>query len=193
MPFSTTPIPDLLVFEPQVFGDARGFFFESYNAKTVEEAGITQPFVQDNQSHSVRGVLRGLHYQHPPFAQTKLLRVLAGEIFDVAVDIRRGSPAYGRHYGIVLSAENKNQLFVPRGFAHGFVVLSEVADVMYKCDDFYSKQHEGGILYNDPALAIDWKIDPGDIILSDKDQALPTLADAVNHFTYAPGAAGLTS
>lgn len=173
MPFIPTPIPDLLVFEPQVWGDERGYFFEAFNANTFKEAGIEAQFVQDNQARSTFGVLRGLHYQLEPFAQAKLVRVLEGEVLDVVVDIRPESPAYGQWYSIRLSAENKKQLFVPRGFAHGYVVLSPTAEFFYKCDNFYSKAHEGGIYYNDPNLQIDWEIDLNAVILSDKDQVLP--------------------
>lgn len=173
MPFISTPIPDLLVFEPQVWGDERGYFFEAFNANTFKEAGIEAQFVQDNQARSTFGVLRGLHYQLEPFAQAKLVRVLEGEVLDVVVDIRPESPAYGQWYSIRLSAENKKQLFVPRGFAHGYVVLSPTAEFFYKCDNFYSKAHEGGIYYNDPNLQIDWEIDLNAVILSDKDQVLP--------------------
>lgn len=184
MPFIKTEIPDLLVFEPKVFADPRGFFFENYNLKVFEQAGISSQFVQDNESRSVRGVPRGLHYQNPPFAQSKLVRVLIGEILDVAVDIRKGSSTSGHHCSERLSAENKKQLLIPKGFAHGFVVLSEIAEVMYKCDNYYSREHEGGILYNDPTLNIDWQLDLNQVIVSDKDRALPPLDLAVNHFVY---------
>lgn len=173
MPFIETGIPDLVLFEPQVWADERGYFFEAFNEKTFAEAGITCSFVQDNQARSVRGVLRGLHYQVGPYAQAKLVRVLEGEVLDVAVDLRPDSPTYGRWFGVHLSAENKRQLFVPRGFAHGYVVLSEEAEFFYKCDNFYSREHEGGIRYNDPTLAIDWEIPAQVVILSDKDQDLP--------------------
>ena len=173
MPFIPTPIPDLLVFEPQVWADGRGYFFEAFNAQTFKAAGIEANFVQDNQARSTFGVLRGLHYQLDPFAQAKLVRVLEGEVLDVVVDIRRQSPTYGQWYSIRLSAANKKQLFVPRGFAHGYVVLSPTAEFFYKCDNFYSKAHEGGIHYNDPQLQIDWEIDLNEAILSEKDQVLP--------------------
>ena len=146
MPFIDTPIPGLFVFEPKVFEDARGYFFESFNASVFSEKGINVNFVQDNQSKSTYGILRGLHYQLDPFAQAKLVRVISGEVLDVAVDVRQGSPTFGQHYGIILSAENKKQLYIPRGFAHGFVVLSETAEFFYKCDNFYSKEHDAGIL-----------------------------------------------
>jgi dTDP-4-dehydrorhamnose 3,5-epimerase len=175
MPFSPTGIPDLLLFEPKVWEDDRGYFFEAFNAHTFTEAGITRPFVQDNQARSTFGVLRGLHYQVAPFAQAKLVRVLEGEVLDVAIDIRPDSPTYGQHYSVLLSAKNKKQLYVPRGFAHGYVVLSETAEFFYKCDNFYSKAHEGGIIFNDPALGIDWKIDLEEAILSEKDRLLPKM------------------
>ncbi|WP_291909843.1 dTDP-4-dehydrorhamnose 3,5-epimerase [Chitinophaga sp. CB10] len=184
MPFIETHIPDLLVFEPVVHGDHRGYFFESYNANTFSAAGIHYKFVQDNQARSTYGVLRGLHYQLAPYAQTKLVRVLEGRIIDVAVDIRTGSPTYGQSFAIELSAENKKQLLVPQGFAHGYAVISETAEVMYKCDNFYHKASEGGIIFNDPALKIDWGIDLKDAIVSEKDLVLPKLADISHNFTY---------
>jgi dTDP-4-dehydrorhamnose 3,5-epimerase len=182
MPFTTTEFPGLVVFEPRVFGDERGYFFESFNQKTFEEAGITRPFVQDNQARSTFGVLRGLHFQKEDSAQAKLVRVLEGKVLDVVVDLRVGSPTYGKSYGIELSAENKLQLYVPRGFAHGYVVLSETAEFFYKCDNFYSKADEGGLIYNDPALKIDWGINLTEALLSDKDKVLPTLAEHVDCF-----------
>jgi dTDP-4-dehydrorhamnose 3,5-epimerase len=173
MPFLQTPIPGLLIFEPRVFPDERGYFYESYNQRTWEEAGMAMNFVQDNQACSTRGVLRGLHYQVGEMAQAKLVRVLEGEVLDVVVDIREDSPTYSHWYGIRLSAENKRQLLVPRGFAHGYVVLSETAEFFYKCDNFYSKAHEGGIRYDDPMLAIDWGFDLAEVIVAEKDLALP--------------------
>src|ERR1043165_4954367 len=158
MPFIQTNIPDLLVFEPKVFEDPRGYFFESFNLKTFQAEGIDMNFVQDNQSSSQYGVIRGLHYQLNPYAQAKLIRVLVGKILDIAVDIRKGSPTFGKIFSIELSAENKKQLFIPGGFAHGFSVLSDHAEVLYKCDSFYNKESESGILYNDKTLNIDWKI-----------------------------------
>lgn len=186
MAFFKTHIPDLLVYQPKVFRDQRGYFFESYNYNTFESIGCQIAFVQDNQTRSTRGVLRGLHYQHEPFAQAKLIRVLNGEILDVAVDIRKGSPTFGQYYSTTLSAENMKQILVPRGFAHGFVVLSDLAEVFYKCDNYYSKEHEGGIIYNDPTLKIDWRIDPNQVQLSEKDRHLPTFENAANHFVYKP-------
>ena len=184
MPFHTTNIAKLLVFEPKVFGDSRGYFFESYNEKIFVEQGIDFRFVQDNQSSSTYGVIRGLHYQLPPHAQTKLVRVLKGNVLDVAVDIRANSPTYGKSFCLELSAENKKQLFIPVGFAHGFAVLSEEAEVLYKCDAFYNKESDAGISYNDPALNIDWQIPPGSRIISGKDMVLPLLADCKNNFVY---------
>jgi dTDP-4-dehydrorhamnose 3,5-epimerase len=173
MPFFETPIPDLIVFEPKVFADERGYFYESYNRRVWEEAGIHADFVQDNQARSTRGVLRGLHYQTGEAAQAKLVRVIEGEVLDIVVDLRESSPTYGHWYGIRLSAENKRQLFVPRGFAHGYLVLSETAEFFYKCDNFYSKAHEGGLRYNDPVLNIDWEFDLQQVIVSEKDKVLP--------------------
>lgn len=184
MPFIKTDIPDLLVFEPKIFEDSRGYFFESYNEQTFLAEGITLKFVQDNQAKSSFGVLRGLHYQQNPHAQTKLVRVLSGKILDVAVDIRKGSPTYGKVFSIELSAENKKQLLVPQGFAHGYSVLSETAEVMYKCDCFYNKQAEGGILYNDPILNIDWQIPLGKAVVSEKDTLYPSITNCVSNFVY---------
>ncbi len=153
-----TAIPDIKVIEPRVFGDERGFFFESYNAqKFAELTGYTGPFVQDNHSKSVRGVLRGLHYQVAS-SQGKLVRAVVGEVFDVAVDIRKSSPTFGKHVAVTLSAQNQRMLWVPVGFAHGFVVVSEVAEVLYKTTDYYAPQHERSLLWNDPALGIDWPL-----------------------------------
>lgn len=184
MPFIETGIPDLLIYEPKVHGDSRGYFFESYNANTFREEGVNIVFVQDNQARSSYGVLRGLHFQQEPYAQTKLIRTLEGRILDVVVDLRTGSPAYGKVYTIELSAENKRQLLVPKGFAHGYSVLSETAEVMYKCDNFYHKASEGGIIYNDPALQIDWGIPLTAAIVSEKDTLLPVLADCRHNFVY---------
>lgn len=173
MPFLDTPIEGLKIFEPQVWKDDRGYFYEAFNQQLFEKAGITAPFVQDNQSRSTRGVLRGLHYQVGEFAQAKLVRVIEGEVLDVVVDIRPGSKTYGRWFSLRLSAQNKRQLFVPRGFAHGYLVLSPTAEFFYKCDNFYSKAHEGGIIFNDAQLDIDWELDPGELVLSEKDKVLP--------------------
>lgn len=184
MPFIKTFIPDLLIFEPKVFEDARGYFFESYNANVFYAEGIDIKFVQDNQAKSSYGVIRGLHYQLAPYAQTKLVRVLSGTILDVAVDIRKGSPTYGQSFSMELSAENKKQLLVPKGFAHGYSVISETAEVMYKCDEFYNKQSEGGIAYNDPKLKIDWMIPADKALVSEKDIILPGINDCINNFEY---------
>ncbi|ACU59007.1 dTDP-4-dehydrorhamnose 3,5-epimerase [Chitinophaga pinensis] len=184
MPFTETGIPDLLVYEPRVFNDNRGYFFESYSEQAFLQQGLQLKFVQDNQARSTYGVLRGLHYQQEPHAQTKLVRVLEGRIIDVAVDIRKGSPTYGKVFTIELSAENKKQLLVPKGFAHGYSVLSETAEVMYKVDNFYHKASEGGIIYNDPALNIDWGISLTDALVSEKDVILPTLENCTHNFVY---------
>jgi dTDP-4-dehydrorhamnose 3,5-epimerase len=173
MSFQKTPIQDLIVFEPAVFRDERGYFFESYNQRVWAEAGVEIDFVQDNQARSTRGVLRGLHYQTGEMAQAKLVRVVEGEVLDVAVDLREHSPTLGQWYSIRLSAENKRQLLVPRGFAHGYLVLSETAEFAYKCDNFYSKAHEGGIRFDDPVLGIDWEFDLEQVLVSEKDLALP--------------------
>lgn len=184
MPFIRTDIPGLLVFEPKVFEDSRGYFFESYNEKVFREEGIDARWVQDNQSSSTYGVIRGLHYQLPPFAQTKLVRVLKGKILDVAVDIRKGSPGFGKVFTVKLSAKNKKQILIPPGFAHGFSVLSEKAEVLYKCDSFYNKEAEAGIIYNDPELAIDWQIPLENSVVSEKDLLLPMLAHCNNSFEF---------
>ncbi len=184
MPFIQTDIAGLLVFEPNVFEDNRGYFFEAYNEKIFSEAGIGIKFVQDNQSKSSYGVIRGLHYQLNPFAQAKLVRVLEGRILDVAVDIRKGSPTYGKHFDLELSAENKKQLFIPAGFAHGFSVLSETAIVLYKCNEFYNKESEGGIRFDDAALNINWQIPSGREIVSEKDLQLPAFQESRNNFEF---------
>lgn len=177
MPFLDTPIEGLKIFEPQVWKDDRGYFYEAFNQQSFEEAGITVPFVQDNQARSTRGVLRGLHYQVGEMAQAKLVRVIEGEVLDMVVDIRPESATYGKWFSFRLSAENKRQLFVPRGFAHGYLVLSPTAEFFYKCDNFYSKAHEGGILFNDPKLNIDWEFDPNEVILSEKDKVQPAFGE----------------
>lgn len=173
-----TPLKDLLIIEPTVYGDTRGYFMESYRADIFNNEPLNTTFIQDNESKSSFGVLRGLHYQLPPFAQAKLVRVICGEILDVAVDIRRDSPTFGKSYTITLSAENKKQLFIPRGFAHGFSVTGKEAVVIYKCDNYYSPEHEAGIAYNDPDLNIDWIISPNDLILSPKDSNHPGFKNA---------------
>ena len=164
-------IPDVILFTPKVFGDDRGFFYESFNQQSFERlTGLQRTFVQDNHSRSQRGVLRGLHYQVPPKAQGKLVRVVQGEVFDVAVDLRRSSATFGRWVGVRLSAENKRQLWIPEGFAHGFVTVSETAEFLYKTTDFYSPAHERCIAWNDPALGVDWSF-AGEPLLSGKDRA----------------------
>jgi len=168
-----TSFEGLLVIEPKVHADSRGYFFESYNKRILGNSGIHIEFVQDNQSRSQKGSLRGLHFQKPPHAQTKLVSVLSGLIQDVVVDLRKGQPTFGKYFSIDLSSENKSQLLVPKGFAHGFLVLSEWAEVLYKCDDYYYPETEGGVAYNDPALGIEWKAGAGSLILSGKDQQHP--------------------
>lgn len=184
MPFKTTDFPDLLIFEPALYKDSRGWFFESYSELTFQKQGLDLRFVQDNQSFSYYGVIRGLHYQLPPSPQTKLVRVLEGRVLDVAVDIRKGSPTYGKSFAIELSAENKLQLLIPHGFAHGFSVLSETAQLAYKCDNLYSKESEAGIRYDDPQLKIDWQVPADKAIVSEKDIVLPAFAQCRNTFEY---------
>jgi dTDP-4-dehydrorhamnose 3,5-epimerase len=174
MKVETTGFEGLIVLTPSVFADDRGYFFESYNRDTQLKAGLDFQWVQDNQSHSKHGVIRGLHFQKAPFAQTKLVRALQGEILDVVVDLRKGEPTYGKSFSVILTAENKKQLLVPKGFAHGFSVLSDSADVMYKCDALYNKQSESGLIFNDPSLQIDWKLSAAEMIVSEKDLVLPT-------------------
>ena len=179
----TTPLEGLLILEPKILHDERGYFYESYNARTFKaDTGLEINFIQDNQARSVKHVLRGLHFQNPPTAQSKLIRALEGCIWDVVVDIRSDSATYGQWFGIELSAENKRQFYIPKGFAHGYSVLSDTAEVFYKCDDFYHKESEGGLYYADPALKIDWKIDLSAAIVSDKDKVLPTLTDLKTGF-----------
>jgi dTDP-4-dehydrorhamnose 3,5-epimerase len=181
MKFTKTPLEGVWVLEPTVFGDHRGFFMETYNEQKFREHGLNYVFVQDNHSLSAEvGTIRGLHYQLDPAAQTKLVRVVAGAIFDVAVDIRKGSPTYGQWFGVELSAENKKQLLIPRGFAHGFCTLMPNTEVVYKVDALYAPEHDRGILWNDPALAIPWPT--GQPILSEKDKRHPVLAEADNNF-----------
>lgn len=166
----TTEIEGIVILEPEVLGDERGYFFESFSQREFEEKVCKTTFVQDNESSSRYGVLRGLHFQRPPHAQAKLVRVVKGKVLDIAVDIRKGSPTFGKHVSTELSDENKRQLFIPRGFAHGFAVLSDKVVFQYKCDDYYAPHTEGGILWNDPALGIDWKLPAEDLILSEKDK-----------------------
>lgn len=177
-----TPIPDLLIIEPRVFADERGYFFESYNASNFKKYGLETNFVQDNESKSHRGVIRGLHYQLGPHSQTKLIRVIRGTVYDVAVDLRKGSPTFGQWYGLEVSAANKKQFYIPKGFAHGFSVLSEYAIFSYKCDNFYNPASERGIRYDDPAFGIDWKLSEAEAVVSEKDMILPFLADAEMNF-----------
>ncbi len=179
MNFIATKLEGCYIIEPNVFSDERGYFMESFNENTFQKAvGSAIHFVQDNQSFSSKGVLRGLHYQTGTHAQAKLVRVLSGEVLDIAVDIRPDSKTYGESVGIVLSAENQKQFFVPKGFAHGFLVLSDTATFFYKCDNFYNKESEGGIIYNDPALAIDWGFPERELIISDKDKVQPLFKNA---------------
>lgn len=184
MPFHFQPlaIPEVILVEPQRFGDTRGFFMETYQYETFAANGIALRFVQDNHSRSAQGVLRGLHYQKDPVAQGKLLKAVVGEIFDVAVDIRRGSPTFGQWVGEILSAENGRLLYVPPGFAHGFCVLSETADLIYKTTDYYHPESEKGIIWNDPQIGVEWPI--ANPLLSTRDQTQPSLAEADFNFQY---------
>ena len=184
MKFIQTAIPEVVIIEPKVFGDSRGYFFESYNQQWFEAAIGKIDWLQDNESKSVHGVLRGLHFQRQPYAQTKLVRCILGKVLDVAVDIRRNSPTFGHHVAIELSADNKRQLFIPKGFAHGFSVLSKQAEVLYKCDEFYNKGSEGGINFNDPALSIDWFVPVEEAVVSEKDMELPVMSECLNTFTF---------
>ncbi|AKB23617.1 dTDP-4-dehydrorhamnose 3,5-epimerase [Methanosarcina sp. MTP4] len=178
-----TKIEDLFILEPRVFADDRGYFFESYNKKILDGLiGKEYNFVQDNESKSSYGVVRGLHYQLAPYSQAKLVRVLEGCVYDVAVDLRKDSPTFGEWVGVELSAENKRQFLIPKGFAHGFSVLSETAVFTYKCDEYYHPETEGGIIYNDPSLDIDWKMPEEKIVLSEKDKLLPKLENAEMNF-----------
>jgi dTDP-4-dehydrorhamnose 3,5-epimerase len=184
MKIEKTGIPGLLIIEPKVFEDGRGYFFESYNARLYRENGLDFDFVQDNQSRSARNVIRGLHYQLDPHGQTKLLRVLEGTILDVAVDMRVNSPTYGQWRGIEISAENRLQLLIPKGCAHGFRVVTANATVLYKCDRFYHPGYERGILFSDEALGIDWGIDAGTAVVSDKDRNAPPFSEGENNFIF---------
>lgn len=179
-----TEIEGVKIIEPKLFGDARGYFFESFSQREFEEKVCKTQFVQDNESMSVAGVVRGLHYQKPPFTQSKLVRVVKGAVLDVAVDIRKGSPTFGKHVSCLLTAENHRQFFVPRGFAHGFAVLSEEAVFQYKCDNYYAPQSEGAIAWDDPDLGIDWQVPNENRILSEKDAHHPRLKDAELVFDY---------
>lgn len=179
-----TDIPEVVIVEPRVFGDNRGYFFESFSERDFAAAVREVKFVQDNESLSCYGVVRGLHFQKPPHAQSKLVRVVKGKVLDVAVDIRKGSPTFGQHVAVELSEENHRQLFIPRGFAHGFAVLSDQAVFQYKCDDYYAPETEGAIAWDDPEIGIDWKIPEDKVILSPKDANHPELKDSTELFDY---------
>ena len=179
-----TDIEGVVIIEPRIFKDARGYFFESFSAKEFQEKVCPTTFVQDNESFSSYGVVRGLHFQKPPYTQSKLVRVIKGAVLDVAVDLRKGSPTYGKHVAVELTGENHRQLFIPKGFAHGFSVLSDEVLFQYKCDNFYAPQSEGGIAWNDPALQIDWRIPADKILLSEKDTKHPLLEDYNSDFVY---------
>ena len=179
-----TEIPELLVVQPKVFGDKRGYFYETYNEKTYQGAGILNRFCQDKLSKSSYGVIRGLHFQLRPYSQAKLVSVVIGKVYDVAVDLRTGSPTYGQWFGIELSEENKTQFLIPQGFAHGFSVLSETAIFSYKCDNLYTPSAEGGILYNDPTLQIDWKVPFEKQLVSEKATKHPTLMDVKTNYVF---------
>ena len=179
-----TEIPGVVLLEPEVFGDARGYFMERFSQRQFDELVGPVRFVQDNESKSRYGVVRGLHFQKGEYAQAKLVSVVRGRVLDVAVDIRRGSPTFGRHVAALLDGENKRQLFIPRGFAHGFVVLSEEALFQYKCDNCYAPQSEGAVAWNDPQIGIDWRINPANVILSEKDSRHPRLDEAPELFDY---------
>lgn len=175
--FINTPIKGLVIVEPKVFGDSRGYFMETYNYEDFKAAGLDMVFVQDNQSKSKKGVLRGMHFQ-TKYPQGKLVRVIKGEVFDAAIDLRKGSDTYGKWYGVLLSEENKRQFYVPEGFAHGFLVVSEEAEFVYKCTDFYHPEYEGGIAWNDSDIGIEWPLDGiGEVLLSEKDRKAPRLSD----------------
>lgn len=179
-----TDIEGVVIIEPRIFKDARGYFFESFSTKEFQEKVCQTTFVQDNESFSSYGVVRGLHFQKPPYTQSKLVRVIKGAVLDVAVDLRKGSPTYGKHVAVELTGENHRQLFIPKGFAHGFSVLSDEVLFQYKCDNFYAPQSEGGIAWNDPALQIDWRIPADKILLSEKDTKHPLLEDYNTDFVY---------
>ena len=180
----TTDIEGVFIIKPRVFGDARGYFFESYSKREFEEKVGKVDFVQDNESMSKKGVMRGLHFQRPPYAQSKLVRCVKGSVLDVAVDIRKGSPTYGKHVAVELTEDNHLQFFIPKGFAHGFVVLSDVAVFQYKCDNFYHPETDGGISILDDSLGIDWKISTQNAILSEKDTKHPLLKDFDSPFDF---------
>ncbi len=180
MTINETNLQGCFIIEPKVFNDERGYFFETFNRQSFQtSAGVDVNFVQDNESASTKGVLRGLHYQTGEYAQAKLVRVITGTVLDIVVDVRKGSKTYGQHFSIELSEDNKKQLFIPRGFAHGFIVLSETAIFSYKCDNYYNKASEGGIIYNDPILNLDWQLPQERLIISEKDLMLPTFENAM--------------
>lgn len=185
MKIEHTSLKDCFIVHDTVYGDSRGYFFESFNKQDFhKETGLDINFVQDNQSRSCRGVLRGLHYQAEKYAQAKLVRILEGKVLDIAVDLRKSSPTFGQHIALELSADSFQQLFIPRGFAHGFVVLSEYATFFYKCDNYYHKEAEGGIIYNDSTLSIDWMLPEEALILSDKDKLLPTFSEVIPNLNF---------
>lgn len=186
MKVSPTTLPGVMLIHPDIFRDDRGAFLESFNQRKFSEMGLPQDWVQDNLSHSSYGVIRGLHYQLNPFAQAKIVQVIRGRILDVVVDIRKGSPSFGRHISVELDSEERAQILIPRGFAHGFSVLSESADVLYKTDNHYHKASEAGIIYSDPELAIDWRIPAANAKLSAKDLELPPFAELSTNFEYKP-------
>ena len=185
MHIETTSLEGCFIIHDKYYSDSRGYFFESFNKETfLKNTGVSVQFVQDNQSHSTKGVLRGLHFQHGDYAQAKLVRVLSGKVLDIAVDLRKQSKTFGQHIAVELSGESRTQLFVPRGFAHGFVVLSEEATFFYKCDNYYNKASEGGIAFNDPDLKIDWKLPKDQLLISEKDKQLPLLRECSNSLQF---------
>ncbi len=184
MEITATELSGLFIIKPKIFSDQRGYFFESFNEKNLAMIGLNFRFVQDNQSKSVYGVIRGLHYQTEPYAQAKLVRVLSGTVRDIAVDIRKGSPTFGQYFSLELSCENKLQLLIPKGFAHGFSVLSETAVVLYKTDAYYMPSAERGILYSDPALSIDWGVKPGEALVAERDRNFPLFEKAEMNFIF---------
>ena len=185
MRIENTPLEGCFIIHDAYFSDSRGYFFESFNKETLlKNTGINVAFVQDNQSHSIKGVLRGLHFQNGEYAQAKLVRVLSGTVLDIAIDLRKKSKTFGQYVAVELSGESRTQFFVPRGFAHGFIVLSEEATFFYKCDNYYNKESEGGIAFNDPDLNIDWKLPNDRLLISDKDKQLPFLRDITNTLQF---------
>jgi len=184
MKIINTDIPGLFVFEPEISGDKRGYFFDSYDEEVFKSAGVSRTFIRDSQTESSSKVLRGLHYQLQPFALTKLVRVVRGKVLDVAVDIRKGSPTFGKWVSVELSEQNKKQFFVPRGFAHGYLVLSEKATLLYKFDNSYYPEYEAGIIFNDKDLNINWQLDLKDVILSERDRVFPSFKKSKNNFVY---------